>query len=85
MAGLSGPPALTADRYLTRPVWVALGLAVVGAGPLVPAISRWRVSLDVAAASLLMMASATVLFVWLFLWKGVSVVMSSLRFMRPRG
>ena len=84
MAGLSGPAALTAHRYLTTPVWVALGLAVVGAGPLVPSISRWRVSVDVAAASLVMMASATVVFIWLFLWKGGSIVVSSLKEIRSR-
>jgi hypothetical protein len=31
---------------------------------MVPAISRWRVSLDAATASLLMMLAATGLFVW---------------------
>jgi hypothetical protein len=51
----------------------------------VPAISRWRVSLDVAAASVAMMASATGVFIWLFLWKSGSVGASSLRLIRSRG
>jgi hypothetical protein len=36
----------------------------VFAGPLVSWISRWRVSVDAATASLLMMFAATGVFVW---------------------
>jgi alginate O-acetyltransferase complex protein AlgI len=64
MLGVSGLDAYTAGRYLTTPIWLALVLAVIGAGPMVPAISRWRVSLDVAATSILMMFSATGIFIW---------------------
>jgi hypothetical protein len=53
---------------------VALGAAIVGAGPMVPAISRWRVSLDAAAVSALMMVAAT----GFFLWRGVSFLVSAL-------
>jgi alginate O-acetyltransferase complex protein AlgI len=79
MAGWSGPATMTAHRYLTTPVWTALGLALLGAGPLVPAISRWRVSLDVAAASLLMMSSATVVFIGMLLLKGWLAVAGPLK------
>lgn len=88
MAGLTGAEALTAYRYLTRPVWLALGLGILGAGPLIPAVSRWRVSVDVAAASLVMMFTATALFVWLFLvflWRGSLLAIGSLKLPRPRG
>jgi hypothetical protein len=84
MTGVMGAATSTSARYLTTPVWFALALAVVGAGPMIPAISRWRVSLDVAAASLLMMMTATGLFVWLFACRGWSLTVESLRLLRPR-
>jgi alginate O-acetyltransferase complex protein AlgI len=82
MAGLTEPatPPPPIRLYLTTQVWFALGLAIIGAGPMVRAISRWRVSLDVAAASLLMMATATAVFIW----QGAAIVLSSLRPTRPR-
>jgi alginate O-acetyltransferase complex protein AlgI len=61
-AGAGGAAALSRD--LTPQVWLALALAFIGAGPLVPAISRWRVSVDAATASLLMMLAATGVFLW---------------------
>jgi alginate O-acetyltransferase complex protein AlgI len=64
MAGLAGAPAITAPAYMTREVWAALVVALIGAGPLVPSISRWRVSLDAGAASAVMMLAATALFIW---------------------
>jgi hypothetical protein len=41
-----------------------LVVAAIFAGPLIPAISRWRVSLDAAVTSMVMMLAATGLFVW---------------------
>jgi hypothetical protein len=52
------------EPYLTPMVWTALALAFIGAGPLVPSISRWRVSVDAGTTSLLMMLAATGLFIW---------------------
>ncbi len=68
MAGLNGLAGRTAKHYLTLPLGFALGVAIVGAGPMVPAISRWRVSLDAATVSVLMMIAAT----GFFLWRGVT-------------
>ena len=57
-------PGFAVEAYLTPMVWTAMALAVIGAGPLVPAISRWRVSVDAGTTSLLMMLAATGLFIW---------------------
>src|SRR6185295_5365724 len=46
---------LTIARYLTTQVWIALIVAVVGAGPLIPWLSRWRVSVDAVTAAIVMM------------------------------
>lgn len=78
MAGLSGVPQAATRLYLTAPVWTALVLALVGAGPLVPSISRWRVSVDAGTTSLLMMMAATALFIW-------RPVMVALRLIWPGG
>jgi len=59
-------------------VWIALIVGVVGAGPLIPSISRWRVSVDALTAALVMMVSS----VSLFLWRGGSLILS---FFSPRG
>ena len=64
MAGLGSAPGFALEPHLTPMVWTALALAFLGAGPLVPAISRWRVSVDAATTSLLMMLAATGLFIW---------------------
>jgi alginate O-acetyltransferase complex protein AlgI len=64
MAGSSGVWAVTADVYLTPQVWLALAVAVIGAGPMVPSISRWRVSVDAGTTSALMMMAATGVFIW---------------------
>jgi alginate O-acetyltransferase complex protein AlgI len=64
MAGMNGAVTATALSYFTASFSTTLGLALFFAGPMVPAISRWRVSLDAATASLLMMLAATGLFVW---------------------
>lgn len=74
MAGFDGLKVFTAERYLTPQVWLALGLAALGAGPLVPSISRWRVSVDAAATSFLMMMAAT----GVFIWRPVTLVTRSL-------
>jgi hypothetical protein len=81
MAGVSGLDGATAGRYLTTPVWLALVAALIGAGPMIPFISRWRVSLDVAAASILMMFSATGVFVWM----GGALILQFLGFQRHPG
>ncbi|MGE0703813.1 MAG: MBOAT family O-acyltransferase [Vicinamibacterales bacterium] len=64
MAGVSGAAGATAHLYLTTGSWIALGVAIIGAGPLIPSVSRWRVSVDAATISLLMMLGATGVFVW---------------------
>jgi len=50
--------------FMTPALWVALPSAILFAGPLVGSISRWRVSVDAATASLMMMLAATCVFVW---------------------
>jgi alginate O-acetyltransferase complex protein AlgI len=64
MAGARGIGQLTVPRYLTAQVSVALIVAIVGAGPLIPWLSRWRVSVDAVAASIVMMVTSVSLFVW---------------------
>jgi alginate O-acetyltransferase complex protein AlgI len=64
MAGLSGVWTWSAAPYFTPTVWLAVVLALVGAGPLVRSISRWRVSVDAGTASVLMMLAATGVFLW---------------------
>jgi hypothetical protein len=64
MAGAGELRHLTAARYLTLQVWVALILAIVGAGPLIPWLSRWRVSVDALTAALVMMVTSVSLFAW---------------------
>jgi alginate O-acetyltransferase complex protein AlgI len=64
MAGAGELRHVTAARYLTLQVWVALILAIVGAGPLIPWLSRWRVSVDALTAALVMMVTSVSLFAW---------------------
>jgi D-alanyl-lipoteichoic acid acyltransferase DltB (MBOAT superfamily) len=73
LAGIQGAAGLTAGQYVTPTVAIALALALVGAGPLIPWISRWRVSLDAVTAALVMMVTS----VSLFLWRGAAVVSSA--------
>jgi alginate O-acetyltransferase complex protein AlgI len=80
MAGWHGASGVVARRLLTPYLWTILVVAVVGAGPLVPAISRWRVTLDAATAAVLMMISATTLFVW----RAVELVNEALKPLRQR-
>jgi alginate O-acetyltransferase complex protein AlgI len=81
MAGLAGGrTAYTASRYLTWPVEIALFVAIIGAGPLVPWISRWRVTLDATTAAVVMMISAFSLFAW----RLAALAREAIRTFRPR-
>jgi hypothetical protein len=64
MFGLRGLGHVTIANYLTWPVWIALAAAIIGAGPLIPWLSRWRVSVDALTASLVMMVTSVFVFVW---------------------
>ena len=74
MSGLNDRPVLFAGRFLDLWLWTALITGAFAAGPMVPSISRWRVSVDAATTSLLMMLAAT----GLFLWRGPSLVLRSI-------
>ena len=80
MAGANGWRGAVAPRLLTFYLWTVLGVGVVGAGPSVPWISRWRVTLDAATAGILMMISATTLFIW----RGAEIVAEAIRPLRNR-
>jgi hypothetical protein len=75
MIGAAGAPGSTVGAYLTPMMWLALTLAFIGAGPLVPWISRWRVSVDAGTTSLLMMLAAT----GVFIWRPVAIVIQAIR------
>jgi len=64
MFGLRGLGYLTIANYLTWTVSIALLVAIIGAGPLIPWLSRWRVSVDALTASLVMMGTSVFVFVW---------------------
>jgi hypothetical protein len=64
MLGLSIVKFGASSTYLSLGLVTALISAVVLAGPLVGWISRWRVSVDAATASLLMMMAATGVLLW---------------------
>jgi alginate O-acetyltransferase complex protein AlgI len=80
MAGANGWTGVVAPRLLTPWLWTMLAVAIVGAGPLVPWISRWRVTLDAATAGVLMMISATTLFVW----RGAEIIADAVRPLRSK-
>jgi alginate O-acetyltransferase complex protein AlgI len=80
MLGLSIATAPSVAEYLTPGFVLALVAALFFAGPLVGSVSRWRVSVDAATASLLMMLAAT----GMFLWHVVQLVWRLL-FPTPRG
>jgi alginate O-acetyltransferase complex protein AlgI len=80
MAGWSGANAFPAGRFLSFEIWAALFVAVIGAGPLVPWISRWRVTLDATTAAVVMMLTA----VSLWVWRGIAVITSPLKILRSR-
>src|SRR5205823_640547 len=72
MAGANGIGWTAAERYLTLPLSSALIVALVGAGPMIPSISRWRVSIDAFTVAVLMMGTS----VCLFLWRGAAAVLN---------
>lgn len=59
-----GRTAAPLSAFLTPALLMILCVAIAGAGPMVPGISRWRVALDALTASLVMMATSVPLFVW---------------------
>jgi alginate O-acetyltransferase complex protein AlgI len=64
MLGLSVVKFGASSAYLTWDFVTALVCALIFAGPMVGNISRWRVSVDAATASLLMMLAATGVLLW---------------------
>jgi hypothetical protein len=64
MLGFAIVPIGASGEYMEPLFVIALVSAIIFAGPLVSWISRWRVSVDAATASLLMMFAATGVFVW---------------------
>ncbi len=64
MVGASIAPFGASAGYFTLGFSTALGCALIFAGPLVGNLSRWRVSVDSAVASLLMMFAATGILLW---------------------
>lgn len=72
-----------AMTFMTPTLWVVLPSAILFAGPLVGWISRWRVSVDAATASLLMMLAATCVFVWRIFEPVVRIVLPARTL--PRG
>ena len=80
LSGWHGFPASTSDvvalRLLNFETSLALLAGVLFAGPLIPWISRWRVSLDAAAVSVLLMGAATGVFLWRSVTRGLGVLRS---------
>ena len=64
LTGLSVVPFGASSVYLTPGFVTAFVCAVIFAGPMVGNISRWRVSVDAATASLIMMLAATGVLLW---------------------
>jgi len=64
MLGLSIVKFGASSVYLTPGFVTALACAILFAGPMVGNISRWRVSVDAATASLIMMLAATGVLLW---------------------
>jgi alginate O-acetyltransferase complex protein AlgI len=64
LVGWGGASGWTASAYVTWQVALAFVAALVGAAPMIRAISRWRVMLDAATMSTLMMVAATAVFMW---------------------
>jgi alginate O-acetyltransferase complex protein AlgI len=74
MVGMNEAPAIAVARFTSPALWSALAVGIYAAGPPVPSISRWRVSIDAATTSLLMMIAAT----GVFLWRGPSLAIRSI-------
>ena len=64
LAGLGAPPSLNNPLPLTGGVQIALAVGAVAAAPLLPAVSRWSVTVDSIATALQMIVTAAALFVW---------------------
>ena len=64
LLGLSVMKFGASSVYLTPGFLTAFVCAVIFAGPMVGNISRWRVSVDAATASLIMMLAATGVLLW---------------------
>lgn len=64
MVGASIQPFGASLEYLTVGLTTALVCAIFFAGPMVGNVSRWRVSVDAAVASLIMMFAATAVLIW---------------------
>ena len=65
MSGSAVAPFGGASVYLTWGVGTALACALFFAGPMIGNVSRWRVSVDAAVASLIMMFAATGVLLWI--------------------
>ena len=64
MAGLGDAVPRPGPLVATPVVWMALTAGVIGAAPLVPWLSRWRVMLDAVTTSVLMLVSTASIFTW---------------------
>lgn len=80
MSGGAVVPFGAASAHLTWGLTSALLCALIFAGPMVGNLSRWRVSVDAATASLLMMLAAT----GVLLWQAVRPVWQVLMPRQPR-
>ena len=60
--GATGTEALTLP--LTPAVWVALGVGLVTAVPVLPAVGRWTVTVDALATALQMIMTTAAMYVW---------------------
>ena len=64
LAGFGAAPALAAPLPLTAGVLLALVAGAIGAAPLLPAVSRWSVTVDAIATALQMIVTTAAMFVW---------------------
>ena len=64
LAGLGAAPSLNNPLPLTGGVQIALAVGAVAAVPLLPAVSRWSVTVDAIATALQMIAMTAAMFVW---------------------
>ena len=80
MTGAAVVPFGASRAYLTLGLSTALVSGLVFAGPMVGNLSRWRVTVDAATASLLMMLAAT----GVLLWQAVRPVAQVLLPRQPR-
>lgn len=64
LAGLGAEPSLNNPLPLTGGVQIALAVGAVAAVPLLPAVSRWSVTVDAIATALQMIVTAAAMFVW---------------------